>query len=214
MIGYRRDIGITTPIWSRLSALRGARIFHPDGDAYSAVLHVPGGARTGVPLFDEARDLPAIVRLSRGAGLPEPLPDAIGLAVRLCDVHGPDRHQDFLLITSVNAPVLHHLILPGVLPDQSYSSVLPYRIGGRLMLVGALPRGRGAYDLALAGVGERFTPVARLSLGARCPEEVSEGIRFNPWHTGGGIEPAGPLQKWRRGSYRASQEGRGARAAA
>ena len=214
MIGYRQDIGITTPIWSSLSALRGARIFHPDGEAYSATLHVPGGAGTGSPVFDLSGELPAIVRTSRGAGLPEPLPDAIGLAIRLCDVHGPDRHQDFLLITSVNAPVLHHLILPGVMPDQPYSSVLPYRIGGRLMLVGALPRGRGAYDLCLAGVGEKFTPVARLSLGAPCSSEVAEGIRFNPWHTGGDIVPAGPLQKWRRGSYRASQEGRGARAAA
>ena len=211
MIGYGAIVGVTTPIWSALSSLRGARIFHPDGDAYSALLHVPGGGRTGVPLFDAAGELPALVRLSRGAGLPEPLPDAIGLAVRLCDVHGPGRHQDFLLITSTNVPVLHHLILPGVLADQSYSSVLPYRIGGRLRLVGALPRGRGAYDLCLAPVGGRFVPIARLALGGRCAPEISEGLRFNPWHTGGGIEPAGPLQAWRRGAYRASQEGRGAR---
>ena len=169
---------------------------------------MPAGRRTGSPLFDEPGDLPAIVRLSRGAGLPEPLPDAIGLAIRLCDVHGPKRHQDFLLITSVDVPVLHHLILPGLLPDQSYSSVLPYRIAGRLMLVGAIPRGRGAYDLALAPPGGKFSPIARLSLGGRLSSELSEGIRFNPWHTGARIVPAGPLQRWRRGAYRASQEGR------
>lgn len=171
---------------------------------------MPGGGRTGSPILDEAGDLPAIVRISRGAGLPEPLPDAIGVAIRLCDVHGPKRHQDFLLISSVDVPVLHHLILPGLLPDQSYSSVLPYRIGGRLRLVGAMPRGRGAFDLALAPVGGTFSPIARLSLGGRLPDEVSEGIRFNPWHTGANIEPAGPLQAWRRGAYRASQEGRDA----
>lgn len=106
--------------------------------------------------------------------------------------------------------MLHHLILPGVLPDQSYSSVLPYRIGGRLRLVGAIPRGRGAYDLALAPVGGKLAPIARLTLGPKLPEELSEGIRFNPWHTGARIEPAGPLQRWRRGAYRASQEGRDA----
>ena len=106
--------------------------------------------------------------------------------------------------------MLHHLILPGVLPDQSYSSVLPYRIGDRLRLVGAIPRGRGAYDLALAPVGGKLAPIARLTLGPKLPEELSEGIRFNPWHTGARIEPAGPLQRWRRGAYRASQEGRDA----
>lgn len=180
------------------------------GSAWSATLHVPAGGRTGSPVFDEPGDLPAIVRISRGAGMPEPLPDAIGVAVRLCDVHGPGLHQDFLLISSVDAPVLHHLILPGIVPGQSYSSVLPYRIGGRLRLVGALPRGRGAFDLALAPFGGRFAPVGRLVLGDRLDDATSEALRFNPWHTGGGIEPAGPLQGWRRSSYRGSQEGRGA----
>ena len=204
-----RCIGITTPIWAGLSALRGSRIFHPDGEAFQATLHVPGVARTGSPLFDEEGTHVALARISRGVGLPEPLPDTIGLAIRLCDVHGPGLHQDFLMNTSLDVPVLHHLILPGLLSDQAYSSVLPYRIGGRLRLVGALPRGRGAFDLALAGVGGKFVPIARLALGARCPDDVAEDLRFNPWHTGAGIAPAGPLQRWRRGAYKGSQEGRG-----
>jgi hypothetical protein len=205
-------MGVTTPIWSKLSSLRGARIFHPDGDAFAATLSVPGGIRTGAPLFDNRGEYRAIARLSRGVGLPEPLPDTIGLAVRICDAHGPGRHQDFLMNTSVDAPVLHHLILPGIAPQQSYSSVLAYRIGERLRLVGALPRGAGAFDLALAPLAGRFAGIGRLSLGEKLSDSGSEALRFNPWHCGGGIRPVGPFQKWRRAAYRGSQEGRGAAA--
>ena len=152
----------------------------------------------------------AVARISRGVGLPEPIPDTIGLAVRISDAHGPGRHQDFLMNTSLDAPVLHHLILPQLLPGQSYSSVLAYRIGDDLRLVGALPRGRGAFDLALAPVAGRFAAVARLSPDEQLTGEASEALRFNPWNTGGGIRPVGPFQGWRRSAYAGSQEGRGA----
>jgi hypothetical protein len=152
----------------------------------------------------------AIVRLSRGVGLPRPLPDVLGLAVRLVDAHGPSRHQDFLLVTSLDAPVLHHLILPGPLGPygQSYSSVLPYRVGERLRLVGALPR-RPDFDLATAPLAGRWTPFGRLRLGERLSQAAAEALRFNPWHTGGGIRPAGPLQAIRGPAYKGSQQGRG-----
>lgn len=196
------------PIWAALSRLRGARIFHPDGVAHAATLAVPGWAGTGTPLFDQPGEHRCTVRLSRGVGLPRPLPDTLGLAIRVEDAHGPRRHQDFLMNTSIDAPLLHHLILPGVAPGQSYSSVLVYRVGRRLRLVGAVPRGRGAFDLALAPLDGRWTPVARLTLGERLPDEIAERIRFNPWHTGGGIRPFGPLQRLRRQAYPGSQRGR------
>ena len=52
------------------------------------------------------------MRFSRGAGLPEPLPDILGVAVRVLDSHGPGGHQDFLLATSSGLPVAHHALLP------------------------------------------------------------------------------------------------------
>ena len=207
--------GPTRAFWGALSAARAARVFHPHGKAYEATLTVSPRGRGeghGVALLDVPGEHRAIARISRGAGLPEPLPDALGLAVRLVDVHGRGHHQDFLLITSANVPVLHHLILPAPfgIGSQPLSSVLPYRIGGRMGLVGALPRGRGAFDLAIAPVLGRFAPFGRLALGDELPAQVSEGLRFNPWHTGGGIQPAGPFQKIRDAAYRGSQAGRGA----
>ncbi len=219
--------------WGALSALRGRRrIFHPDGVALEAELHVVGEGGHGAPLLDAPGRHPAVVRLSRGAGLPDALPDTLGLAVRLCDVHGPGLHQDLLMNTSADAPLVHHLILPAPRGwfAQSYSSVLPYRIGGALRLFGALPaspppdvavppgslreldaalaRGGVAFHLALAPLGGRLAPFGHLALGERLPARVAEEIRYSPWHTGGGIAPAGPFQGTRRPAYRGSQRGR------
>jgi hypothetical protein len=72
----------------------------------------------------------------------------------------------------------------------------------------ALARGGVAFHLALAPLSGRFAAVAHLVLGERLPARVAEEIRFNPWHTGGGIRPAGPFQGTRRPAYRGSQRGR------
>ena len=198
----------TKTFWRGLSSARGRRILHPDGIAYQASFTVDGGDH-GALLFDVPGEHAAIVRLSRALGLPKPLPDVLGLAVRLLDAHGPNRHQDFLLVTSADGPILHHLILPGPLGPygQSYSSVLGYRIGDRLRLVGALPR-RPDFDLAVAPLRGRWTPLGRLRLGERLSQEASDELRFNPWNTGGGIRPTGPFQGIRDPAYRGSQAGR------
>lgn len=200
--------GATARFWRTLSELRGGRILHPDGVAFEARLTVSGGDH-GAPLLDVPGEHRAIVRLSRGVGLPKPLPDVLGLAVRILDAHGPRRHQDLLVVTSVDAPLLHHLILPGALGPygQSYSSVLPYRVGERLRLFGALPR-RPDFDLATAPLSGRWTPFARLQLGERLSQEASFALAFNVWNCGGGIRPTGPFQGIRDPAYRGSQSAR------
>ncbi|MDQ3739714.1 MAG: hypothetical protein M3320_08555 [Actinomycetota bacterium] len=149
------------------------------------------------------------MRLSRALGVPKPLPDILGLAVRILDAHGPRRHQDFLVVTSADAPVLHHLLLPGPLGPygQSYSSLLPYRVGERLRLIGALPR-RPDFELAVAALGGRWVPVGRLRLGERLSSEASFALRYNVWNCGGGIRPTGPFQGIREPAYRGSQAAR------
>ena len=224
----------TGAFWGALSRLRGGiRSLHPIGDGYRAKFVVHKGGRGslmhGVPLFDEPGTREAIVRFSRGAGLPEPLPDILGIAVRVLDAHGPGEHQDFLLATSSAAPVAHHALLPArSFFDRTFSSVLVYSIGGSMRLVGArglsavphggdeglggvaiaAARGSLAYDLALAAPFRRFAPVARLEVGDRLPADVSERLTFNVWNTGGGIRPAGPFQGVRLPAYEGSQRGR------
>ena len=221
----------TGAFWGAISRLRGGRrSLHPNGAGYEAELVVP--ARTdsfGSVLLDEPGSRRAIVRFSRGAGLPEPLPDILGIAIRVLDAHGPGGHQDFLLVTSTDVPVAHHALLPArSYFDRTFSSILVYSIGGATRLVGALPRtsvphggdtglggvalaaARGdlAYDLALAAPFRRFGAVARLNVGDRLPDDESERLCFNAWNTGGGIKPTGPFSGVRLPAYEGSQRGR------
>jgi hypothetical protein len=169
-----------------------------------------------------------IVRLSRGAGVPEPLPDILGLAVRIEDAHGAGAHQDLLMVTSWGSPVLRHVLLPvRDFAHERWSGVLPYRIGGRSMLIGARrvdASGRsyvGLDDLSheAAGAGLRFTleiapitgrwqPVGEIVLGTPVSPDLADALRFNAANTGGGIDPAGVLQAMRRRAYRMSQAAR------
>jgi hypothetical protein len=229
-----RPVGaLASGFFAGLSRLRGARVFHPKGIGYSAVVNVdrPRSEYAGAPLFAETGRYPAVVRLSYAVGLPDRWPDALGLAFRLLDVHGPGRHQDFLLITSGASALTHHLILPAPrgFRGHSYSSLLPYRIGDRLRMVGARPgelggrtrsgalpdliraaaRGDVRFELALGTLAGRWRAVAEMRLEERLDDELVERLAFNPWNTGGGLRPVGPLMGLRRPSYAGSQRGRG-----
>jgi hypothetical protein len=192
-------------------------------------LRIPG-VRGAPPaaLLTEAAEHDAIVRFSRSLGLPPRVPDLFGISVRVPDAYGPGRHQDLLTVTSVDAPVLHHVFVPVSDPQQApYSSSLPYRVGSRLFLLGFAPvtdspRPAGAtlderlenaaatgalrFSLVVSPMLGRFNPVGELRIGRRLPGEL-EGLRFNPWNTGGGLEPAGFLNRLRAYAYPASQEG-------
>jgi len=57
---------------------------HPRGVVLPATVHRYGApAAFGVPWLDEPGSQPALVRFSRGGGLPTPLPDVLGIALRI-----------------------------------------------------------------------------------------------------------------------------------
>src|SRR5918994_6493440 len=210
------------------SALRRGKAVHPRGAVYGARLEVRGGppAPAASLLLSEAAEHDAIVRFSRSLGLPRPLPDLLGMSVRVLDAYGVGRHQDFLLVTSVDLPVLHHAFLPaGDVQDRPYSSSLPYRAGDDLLIVGALPdpssprpdgedeldrlaravaTGRLRFGLAVASLEGRFRRVGTLHVDAPLPASV-DALRFNPFNTGGGLELAGVLNRLRDYAYPLSQ---------
>jgi hypothetical protein len=103
---------LLTAAFGALAHVRRARALHPDGAAFAAVLRVPGGRCPGVPLLDAPGEHRALVRVWRAAGTPWPLPDGLGLALRVPDAHRPGRHQDVLLTTTIGLPLLHHLVVP------------------------------------------------------------------------------------------------------
>ncbi len=79
-------------------------------------------------------------RWSRGAGLPHPLPDGLGLALRVEDAGGPDRPLDLLLTTGGRGRWTRHVPLPRTSATAGpYSSLLSYVVGGRRGVVAAFP---------------------------------------------------------------------------
>lgn len=209
-------------LFRRLSRWRGRRAFHPYGVGFAVHLErLDGGAVLPAEIDGEA-----IVRLSRSLGAPEWLPDPCGLALRVPDAYGPGRHQDLLLVSSGRAPLVRHLLLPSRgFCDRAYSSILPYRLAGEMVVMlavadrdpGAGPllaelrerdRGELEFELAIASLRGAPRPVARLRLGSRLPAALTERLAFDPCNSGGGLEPAGWLNRLRGPSYGASQGGR------
>src|SRR5207253_1513861 len=118
------------------SRLRGERIIHARGRTLTGRLHVDSNAGTGAALFDVPADHEVLVRFSRGAGLPTPLPDVHGLAVRVLDAYGSGRHQDLLYSSTLSLPVVRWLPVP-VRRPRFYGSLLPYDVGGAHRMLGA-----------------------------------------------------------------------------
>jgi hypothetical protein len=211
-----------------LAAVRRGKAFHPDGVVYDARLAIAGdpAAPQAAQLLSRPAEHRAIVRFSRAVGLPRPIPDLLGMSLRVPDAYGTGRHQDFLLVTSADYPLLHHIFLPARDGQQRpYTSSLPYRAKDDLFLVGAVaqpssPRphgrseferleaaastGRLAFDIAVARISGRFQPVGSLHIGRRLGHEL-DALRFNPWNTGGRMEPAGWLNGARDRAYKLSQ---------
>jgi hypothetical protein len=190
-----------------LSALRGRRIFHPIGCARAAVAEVTDGDHR---LSALAGEHDAIVRLSRGVGVHPPLPDILGVAIKLRDAHGAGCHQDLVLASAAAIPVLRHIPLPGIVFEaRTYSSIAPYEDStGRRFLVGAAFADDDVLSLRVASITGGWHEVGTVLLGDELAAEVSDTVRFTPWHTGGGIEPIGWLNRVRRPAYAGSQEGR------
>lgn len=181
------------------TALRGARIFHPRGVVREALLTVEGGGGWGAAVLDEPGIHSGLVRLSRGAGLPAPLPDVDGLALRLPAL-GVDGMPLDLLVNSA----WRYAFAPSVL-TPTWSAVLPHRTSsGRLVLVGARPVPEGFVMLAASPLG-RWRPWGRLTIGGLL--EVPE-LRFAPTVGADDLQPVGLFRTLRAWSYDASQAGR------
>ena len=210
------------------AAARRGKAVHPAGAVHRAELIVPGipGAPPGSTLLSTPARHTAIVRFSRSVGMPRPLPDLLGMSIRVLDCYGPGNDQDLLLVSSADHPLGHFIFLPARdVWQRPYTSSLPYRAGSDSFLLGALadpasPRPDGADELdrldkaaatgelrfriAVAAPTGRFRPVATLWVGPRLAPDA-DALRFNPWITGGGLEPGGWLNRTRRAAYPMSQ---------
>lgn len=211
------------PVFGTLSAVRGGRALHPQGLAATGTFR-PAGDRRELP--GATRGTPVIARISRGAGLPEALPDVLGLAVRLVGAHGEGRDQDLLLATGGAGAVARHLLLPA--RDHlraAYSSIAPYRVAGRRVTVLALPdpgERRGGATLAAAARaigagGVRFRlalapvpggppePLGEVVLDRVLPAADADRLSFDVRRHGPGFQPVSAVNALRPAAYAASR---------
>jgi hypothetical protein len=129
-----------------LARARHDRALHPEGVVWAATTTFVR-AVAGVPALSGAGEIDSLLRLSRAIGLPTALPDILGLALRLHDLHGPGRSQDLLLASSP-APPMHAMLAPARSFERAwFTSLLPYRIGDRRSILVAHAAGPGRFAL-------------------------------------------------------------------
>jgi hypothetical protein len=168
-----------------VARVRGGKPMHPRGAVLDAVLERSGEPRWGIPWLACPATDAAVVRLSRGAGLPAPLPDLLGLAVRLpFHVSRVD-----LLLTSTGRGALTRLV-PVVRRDAAafYSSIMGYRSDAGTVRFAAVPED----DEAPSEPAPQAAVVARS--GLRFTLVVARGL--GPWHRFGRLtltDPVAPL---------------------
>ena len=116
------------------------RPLHPTGVVLAGDLHLeshdaPGGAALGAPVSH-----PVVVRVSRAACLPSPLPDVFGLAVHWTV---RDRSQDLLLSATGLGRATRFLLAPRFRPlGGGFGTLMPFRdIDDRPVLLAAAPAG-------------------------------------------------------------------------
>src|SRR3712207_9429540 len=93
-------------VLAAVAAVRRGKAVHPDGVVHAGrlVIERSPAAPRGSTLLSEPGEHAALVRFSRSLGVPRPIPDLLGVSIRLPDVYGQGRHQDFMLVTSADLP--------------------------------------------------------------------------------------------------------------
>jgi hypothetical protein len=207
--------------------LRGARVFHPRGVVLRVTWVPVDGCSALAGSALTAGERPALARVSRAIGLPPRLPDILGLAIRIGDVHGPGGHQDLLLASSGRGHLGRRLLLPRRdLGGGPLSSLLPYAPphGPRRPIVAQAVRGSTPVTVEAVVRDESRMPTFEVRFGTvagpliatvvptpgdRVPVATAEDIGFDPSNTGPELRPAGLLNRLRPAAYAGSRRGRG-----
>ncbi|WP_432571993.1 hypothetical protein [Kineococcus sp. SYSU DK005] len=161
------------------AAARRGKAVHTRGAVVAAELARHGlRERTGVAWLDEPGTDRALVRFSRAAGLPRPLPDVLGLALR---VTGPDGEpRDLLMSTTGDRGAQRRVLRPALdWRSGTYSSVAAFRTPAGPLLTAARWRA-GRFLLAVAAPRGPWRPFAELHLRedpATAPDRV---LTFDP----------------------------------
>ncbi|MGY1721543.1 phosphodiesterase [Blastococcus sp. SYSU DS0533] len=196
---------------------RHGRPIHPRGAVLDAVLERYGaGPPLGVPWLDGSGTTGALVRFSRGAGLPAPLPDVLGLAIRSTGTDGAP--VDLLLSTCGRGVLTRRVPVLRADAAATYGSIMAYRSAAGPVRLAAFPdvpslpsdpepvaaaaeAGAVAFTLAVAPGAQAWRPFATLrATGAHHPLDTA--LRFDAvCNPPPGLVADGPLARFREPAY-------------
>jgi hypothetical protein len=109
-----------------IKALRPERPIHPEGVSLTgSVDRLPPGRRSGISWLDTPGTVQVQARLSRSIGLPEPLPDIVGLALRVLADPGP---FDVLLASTGMSGASRFILTPHRFASEpAFTTLMPYQ---------------------------------------------------------------------------------------
>ncbi|ORV14613.1 hypothetical protein [Mycobacterium celatum] len=218
---------VTTPFrWA--SALRGRRIFHPNGVLAGGVLERLAPQDQGLPVTS----CDVVARVSKAAGTPGAFPDIVGLAWKMPPSKYPPTGWDVLL-ASTGAGLLTRI---GLRPVTSWSgvtmsSLVPVRYQQQLWWIRAkliteipdrgvtlesirnhIDDGGIVFAIEQAGPTGAFGMLGQLTLNRVLAGDEARDLVFDPTiHSPADVALApGWLTELRRGAYGRSRQGRDA----
>ncbi|WP_019145153.1 hypothetical protein [Aeromicrobium massiliense] len=191
--------------WARF---RGKPL-HPDGGVRQGRLEREGSTtRTGVPWIDEPGTDDCLVRFSRASGVPAPLPDVHGIALRVPRRDGG--HGDVLVSTTGTGRLTRFLLVATrETTGAAHTTLVPYRTPTGPLLLAFFPRDEETFRLAHARPRGMWTPFATLHVAGPASTVDDEEIAFDPMTNRlPGLEQYPWVAKLREGAYRASRRAR------
>ncbi|WP_111512380.1 hypothetical protein [Mycobacterium kyogaense] len=170
-------------------------LFRSGGEYFAATLTIDRDAKTpAVDVLRPGATHSAIVQV----GPDDPGQVARKLCIKLPDVYGAGRDQDFLLASSGDGAPMHHAVLPADAVAPLYSSLWLYMAGLQPIAFGGRPETTGPDVRFSAGSEVSFMisgPIGRFRrIGTLALTGAHDGtVRFAGSHSGGGIRPLPPV---------------------
>jgi hypothetical protein len=204
-----------------LARLRTAdKPLHPRGVVLHATVHRFGSdEHFGVPWLDEPGRDPALVRFSRGGGLPSALPDVLGIALR---VDPEDRPGDLLFTTTGRGPLGRFLLAPHraeAVSMSTYSTLQPYRTAQGPVVLSATPTNDDTAEselvirLAAARPTGRWHDFGSVVVAGPVEPAADGDVNFDVFlNTVPGLDNYAWARRLREGAYAAARRHRGASA--
>jgi hypothetical protein len=181
-------------LFTAVGVVRRGRPLHPKGVFFDAVLSRTGAhGQWGTAWLDQAGEDHGLVRLSRAVGLPERLPDILGLAFSFRTDDG-GRH-DLLLATAGLGRISRYLLALRRNPlNSAYTCLFPYTAPRGSLLIAAVPvrpqpsiktvnspvSGPISFRMLVAAPRGSWQPFGKLTLTAVDQRTAEKSFRFDP----------------------------------